>query len=191
VQVIETTSSGALTIFSVLHMLPPSPHSHVPRGLTRESPLAPLAQSDQHERMFAHGPPPRHVTSEHRAQTFPRLHTRTNSPPLPNTLSERTRRPHIMAPTLYPRSTVKKIVKAHANRPLSKNVDILIYLNYALFMQEYVLDPITLYREEIEEGKRRGRTGCGLICQQAYQRSVHQVEASWRTGHFGEECEES
>ncbi|KAH6868853.1 hypothetical protein BKA58DRAFT_387692 [Alternaria rosae] len=43
-----------------------------------------------------------------------------------------------MAPTLYPRSTVKKIVKAHSNRPLSKNVDILIYLNYALFMQELV-----------------------------------------------------
>ncbi|KAI4948308.1 hypothetical protein J4E91_005729 [Alternaria rosae] len=43
-----------------------------------------------------------------------------------------------MAPTLYPRGTVKKIVKAHSNRPLSKNVDILIYLNYALFMQELV-----------------------------------------------------
>jgi hypothetical protein len=65
-----------------------------------------------------------------------------------------------MAPTLYPRGTVKRIVKAHSQRPLSKNVDILvryvfkrrerkwvsganailsqIYLNYALFMQEYV-----------------------------------------------------
>jgi hypothetical protein len=31
-----------------------------------------------------------------------------------------------MAPTLYPRGTLKKIVKAHANRPLSKNVDILV-----------------------------------------------------------------
>jgi hypothetical protein len=31
-----------------------------------------------------------------------------------------------MAPTLYPRATLKKIVKAHANRPLSKNVDILV-----------------------------------------------------------------
>ncbi|PSN68169.1 hypothetical protein BS50DRAFT_573129 [Corynespora cassiicola Philippines] len=43
-----------------------------------------------------------------------------------------------MASTLYPRGTVKKIVKAHSNRPLSKNVDILIFLNYALFMQELV-----------------------------------------------------
>ena len=32
-----------------------------------------------------------------------------------------------MAQTLYPRGTLKKIVKAHANRTLSKNVDILVY----------------------------------------------------------------
>jgi len=32
----------------------------------------------------------------------------------------------IMAPTLYPRGTVKKIVKAHSNRQMSKNVDILV-----------------------------------------------------------------
>ena len=31
-----------------------------------------------------------------------------------------------MPPTLYPRASLKKIVKAHANRPLSKNVDILV-----------------------------------------------------------------
>lgn len=31
-----------------------------------------------------------------------------------------------MAPTLYPRGTLKKTIKAHANRPLSKNVDILV-----------------------------------------------------------------
>ncbi|CAN9345069.1 unnamed protein product [Alternaria sp. RS040] len=43
-----------------------------------------------------------------------------------------------MAPTLHPRGTVKKIVKAHSNRQMSKNVDILIYLNYALFMQELI-----------------------------------------------------
>lgn len=33
-----------------------------------------------------------------------------------------------MPQTLYPRGTVKKIVKAHANRPLSKNVDVLVRL---------------------------------------------------------------
>ena len=33
-----------------------------------------------------------------------------------------------MPQTLYPRGTLKKIIKAHANRPLSKNVDILVRL---------------------------------------------------------------
>ncbi|KAL3442638.1 hypothetical protein BJX65DRAFT_286555 [Aspergillus insuetus] len=37
---------------------------------------------------------------------------------------------------LYPRATVKRIVKAQANRNLSKNADILIFLDYMLFMQE-------------------------------------------------------
>ncbi|EYE99592.1 uncharacterized protein EURHEDRAFT_444909 [Aspergillus ruber CBS 135680] len=37
---------------------------------------------------------------------------------------------------LYPRATVKRIVKAHANRNVSKNADILIFLGYMLFMQE-------------------------------------------------------
>jgi hypothetical protein len=31
-----------------------------------------------------------------------------------------------MTQTLYPRATLKKIIKAHANRPMSKNVDILV-----------------------------------------------------------------
>jgi hypothetical protein len=31
-----------------------------------------------------------------------------------------------MPQTLYPRGTVKKIIKAHSARPLSKNVDILV-----------------------------------------------------------------
>jgi hypothetical protein len=42
------------------------------------------------------------------------------------------------APTLYPRATVKKIVKAHANKPLSRNVDILIFLDYVAFLEEWV-----------------------------------------------------
>ncbi|KAJ5911111.1 transcriptional regulator family: Histone-like TF [Penicillium subrubescens] len=37
---------------------------------------------------------------------------------------------------LYPRGTVKRIVKAHSNRSVSKNADILIFLDYMLFMQE-------------------------------------------------------
>lgn len=37
-----------------------------------------------------------------------------------------------MAPTrkLYPRSTIKRIIKAHSKRSLSKNVDILVSVAY-------------------------------------------------------------
>ncbi|KAJ5855908.1 transcriptional regulator family: Histone-like TF [Penicillium soppii] len=44
----------------------------------------------------------------------------------------------LMAATqkLYPRGTVKRIVKAHSNRSVSKNADILIFLDYMLFVQE-------------------------------------------------------
>ncbi|KAI1481397.1 hypothetical protein F4774DRAFT_408107 [Daldinia eschscholtzii] len=44
-----------------------------------------------------------------------------------------------MAPgqKLYPRATVKKIVKAHSNCNVSKNVDVMIFLDYVLFMQTY------------------------------------------------------
>jgi hypothetical protein len=57
---------------------------------------------------------------------------------------------------LYPRATVKKIVKAHSKRNVSKNVDVLvgcvdaspraaanramqIFLDYALFLQTYAI----------------------------------------------------
>ncbi|KAJ4398809.1 hypothetical protein N0V91_009939 [Didymella pomorum] len=70
-----------------------------------------------------------------------------------------------MAPTLYPRGTLKKIVKAHANRPLSKNVDILIYLNYILFMQELLQEAGIKAKQSGERGIsaksiRRVREGC-------------------------------
>ncbi|KAL1955638.1 hypothetical protein VTO42DRAFT_8371 [Malbranchea cinnamomea] len=42
----------------------------------------------------------------------------------------------VVAPKLYPRATVKRIVKAHSQRALSKNADILLFLDYMLFMQE-------------------------------------------------------
>ena len=48
------------------------------------------------------------------------------------TLSQIARQNSSMAPTLYPRGTVKKIVKAHSNRQLSKNVDILVRFPFAL-----------------------------------------------------------
>ncbi|KKF92418.1 hypothetical protein CFIMG_001554RA [Ceratocystis fimbriata CBS 114723] len=45
-----------------------------------------------------------------------------------------------MAPgqKLYPRGTVKKIVKAHSNCNLTKNADVLIFLDYMMFMEKLV-----------------------------------------------------
>ncbi|CAK7228759.1 hypothetical protein SBRCBS47491_007015 [Sporothrix bragantina] len=59
-----------------------------------------------------------------------------------------------MAPgqKMYPRATVKKIVKAHANANLSRNADVVIFLDYLLFMQ-------TLVKEAAIEAKRGGERG--------------------------------
>ncbi|KAK0704782.1 hypothetical protein B0H67DRAFT_592326 [Lasiosphaeris hirsuta] len=59
-----------------------------------------------------------------------------------------------MAPgqKLYPRSTVKKIVKAHSGCNVSKNVDVMIFLDYVLFMQ-------TLMKEATIEAKQGGERG--------------------------------
>ncbi|KAK8160405.1 hypothetical protein IWX90DRAFT_437524 [Phyllosticta citrichinensis] len=49
-----------------------------------------------------------------------------------------------MAPqTPYPRATVKRIVKAHSNRPLSKNADVMVFLDYVLFLEELVREAST------------------------------------------------
>ncbi|TAQ91134.1 hypothetical protein B7494_g578 [Chlorociboria aeruginascens] len=53
---------------------------------------------------------------------------------------------------LYPRATVKKIVKAHSKRNLSKNVDVLIFLDYTLFLQ-------TLMKEASIDAKQAGEKG--------------------------------
>lgn len=53
-----------------------------------------------------------------------------------------------MAPQkAYPRSVMKRIVKAHSDRGLSKNVDVLIYLDYALFLQESAFLFSTLFQQ--------------------------------------------
>ncbi|KAM7193366.1 histone-fold domain-containing protein new1 [Naviculisporaceae sp. PSN 640] len=59
-----------------------------------------------------------------------------------------------MAPgqKLYPRGTVKKIIKAHSNCNVSKNVDVTIFLDYVLFMQ-------TLMKEAAIESKQGGERG--------------------------------
>ncbi|KAI1851782.1 hypothetical protein JX266_003244 [Neoarthrinium moseri] len=61
-------------------------------------------------------------------------------------------KPTTMAPgqKLYPRATVKKIVKAHSKCNVSKNADVLIFLDYALFMQ-------TLVKEAAIDSKQAGR----------------------------------
>ncbi|KAF6231342.1 hypothetical protein HO173_010485 [Letharia columbiana] len=52
---------------------------------------------------------------------------------------------------LYPRSTIKKIVKAHSNRSLSKNADVLIFLDYTLFVQDLIQEASM----HIKNGNRR------------------------------------
>ncbi|KAM3077344.1 hypothetical protein ACMFMG_006694 [Clarireedia jacksonii] len=56
------------------------------------------------------------------------------------------------AQKLYPRATLKKIVKAHSKRNLSKNVDVLIFLDYVLFLE-------TLMKEAGINAKRAGERG--------------------------------
>ncbi|CAP71120.1 uncharacterized protein PODANS_6_4860 [Podospora anserina S mat+] len=53
---------------------------------------------------------------------------------------------------LYPRATVKKIVKAHSNCSVSKNADVMIFLDYMLFMQDLV-------KEASIEAKKGGERG--------------------------------
>ncbi|KAF2788905.1 hypothetical protein K505DRAFT_314098 [Melanomma pulvis-pyrius CBS 109.77] len=55
-------------------------------------------------------------------------------------------------PTLYPRAQLKKTIKAHTNRPLSRSVDILIFLNYTLFLQELVKEAAITSKQAGERG---------------------------------------
>ncbi|KAI1457944.1 hypothetical protein F4805DRAFT_427048 [Annulohypoxylon moriforme] len=59
-----------------------------------------------------------------------------------------------MAPgqKMYPRATVKKIVKAHSKCNVSKNVDVMMFLDYVLFMQ-------TLMKEAAIDAKQSGERG--------------------------------
>ncbi|KAK4205721.1 hypothetical protein QBC40DRAFT_260612 [Triangularia verruculosa] len=57
-----------------------------------------------------------------------------------------------MGQKLYPRATVKKIVKAHSNCSISKNADVMIFLDYMLFMQNLV-------KEASIEAKKGGERG--------------------------------
>ncbi|KAI1768883.1 hypothetical protein GGR53DRAFT_476204 [Hypoxylon sp. FL1150] len=59
-----------------------------------------------------------------------------------------------MAPgqKMYPRATVKKIVKAHSKCSVSKNADVMIFLDYVLFMQ-------SLVKEAAIDAKQSGERG--------------------------------
>ncbi|KAI9673331.1 MAG: hypothetical protein M1829_004097 [Trizodia sp. TS-e1964] len=52
---------------------------------------------------------------------------------------------------LYPRTTIKRIVKAHTKKSVTKNVDVLIFLDYAVFLQ-------TLMREAAIHAKQTGKS---------------------------------
>ncbi|CAL3966503.1 hypothetical protein PZA11_003139 [Diplocarpon coronariae] len=53
---------------------------------------------------------------------------------------------------LYPRATVKKIVKAHSKRNISKNADVLIFLDYALFLKALIKESTINAKEAGERG---------------------------------------
>ncbi|KAL1845402.1 hypothetical protein VTK73DRAFT_587 [Phialemonium thermophilum] len=55
-------------------------------------------------------------------------------------------------PKLYPRATVKKIVKAHSGCHVGKSVDITVFLDYVLFVQ-------SLVKEAAIESKKGGERG--------------------------------
>ncbi|KAH9997678.1 hypothetical protein F4779DRAFT_606355 [Xylariaceae sp. FL0662B] len=71
----------------------------------------------------------------------------------PETIRDKATTPN-MAPgqKMYPRATVKKIVKAHSNCNVSKNVDVMMFLDYVLFMQ-------TLMKEAAIDSKQAGERG--------------------------------
>lgn len=55
---------------------------------------------------------------------------------------------------LYPRATLKKIVKAHSKKSVSRNADVTIFLDYALFLQ-------TLMKEATINSKEAGERNIG------------------------------
>ena len=50
----------------------------------------------------------------------------------------------------YPRTTLRKIVKAHTNKNASRHTDALIYLDYILFMQQLMDNSIGKAKESGE-----------------------------------------
>ncbi|CAI7572631.1 hypothetical protein PCG10_009489 [Penicillium crustosum] len=74
---------------------------------------------------------------------------------------------------LYPRGTVKRIVKAHSNRSVSKNADILIFLDYMLFMQELMREASIRSRKSGE--KNISANTVRKVTEVRYSRSISKL----------------
>ncbi|KIW12069.1 hypothetical protein PV08_09343 [Exophiala spinifera] len=51
----------------------------------------------------------------------------------------------------YPRATLRKIVKAHSRKNVSRGVDSLVYLNYVLFIEELMQNATRKARNDGEK----------------------------------------
>ncbi|BFZ60981.1 hypothetical protein YB2330_002038 [Saitoella coloradoensis] len=73
---------------------------------------------------------------------------------------------------LYPRSSVKKIIKAHAGPKysISKNVDVMMFLDHMLFQQALMKEASLIAREE---GERMVR---GRHVQKAMEKTLKQFK---------------
>ncbi|CAG8543383.1 21980_t:CDS:2 [Cetraspora pellucida] len=54
---------------------------------------------------------------------------------------------------LFPRATLKRIIKSHHNRTLTKNVDVMIYLDYVLFLQRLAEEANNEAKQDLNEKK--------------------------------------
>ncbi|CEJ79904.1 hypothetical protein VHEMI00117 [[Torrubiella] hemipterigena] len=52
----------------------------------------------------------------------------------------------------YPKSTVKKIIKAHSDLDLKKNADVTIFLDYVLFMEALIKEAAIHAKQSGERG---------------------------------------
>ncbi|CAG8485423.1 3250_t:CDS:2 [Ambispora leptoticha] len=54
---------------------------------------------------------------------------------------------------LFPRATLKRIIKSHHNKALTKNVDVMIYLDYVLFLQRLAEEANIEANQDLNEKK--------------------------------------
>jgi hypothetical protein len=79
---------------------------------------------------------------------------------------------------LYPRATVKKIVKAHSKRNVSKNVDVLVGLSTRLPVQQLI--GLCRFSSIMRSSYKRTRFySCADNDAQVDEGSYHQRETGW------------